>query len=277
MTFSAVLRCPEGCEGTHPYDTLVHQCPACGGLLEVEHDLAALASRRADEWKRLFESRWQRGPWPFASGVWGKKEWIAPGIRNEHVVSLGEGGTPLLPVPRFAAEIGLGDLRVKQCGTSHTGSFKDLRWLRCFVLRSVCSVQLRTRASLLAVHDLALHRVEVLIQFLDAGEDGRDVGGPDDLEHFLNLRPRIHQQRFSASRGHDLLHAKDRSKARAADVLQLREIEHDDGRSGARDAVQLVVEQRDRLVVELPFERDRSRERAAFRHAYGERHATLPP
>jgi threonine synthase len=41
-------------------------------------------------------------------------------------VSMLEGGTHLTPVPRFAAAHGLGDLRVKQCGTSHSGSFKDL-------------------------------------------------------------------------------------------------------------------------------------------------------
>jgi threonine synthase len=29
-------------------------------------------------------------------------------------------------VPRFAADLGLGRVRVKQCGTSHSGSFKDL-------------------------------------------------------------------------------------------------------------------------------------------------------
>ena len=29
-------------------------------------------------------------------------------------------------MPRFARELGLGDVRVKQCGTSHSGSFKDL-------------------------------------------------------------------------------------------------------------------------------------------------------
>ena len=37
-----------------------------------------------------------------------------------------EGGTHLTPVPRFAAALRLGDVRVKQCGISHSGSFKDL-------------------------------------------------------------------------------------------------------------------------------------------------------
>ena len=126
MTLSASLQCASGCRGTHAFDTLVTRCPACGELLEVRHDLDALAATSADEWKRLFESRYRRGPWPYGSGVWGKKEWVAPGIREEHVVSMDEGGSSLLPAARFSAAIGLERLWVKQCGTSHTGSFKDL-------------------------------------------------------------------------------------------------------------------------------------------------------
>lgn len=41
------------------------------------------------------------------------------------VVSLGEGSTPLVPVPRLAAELGLRQLHVKVEGTNPTGSFKD--------------------------------------------------------------------------------------------------------------------------------------------------------
>jgi threonine synthase len=37
-----------------------------------------------------------------------------------------EGGTNLLWAERYGRELGLGDLWVKQCGVSHTGSFKDL-------------------------------------------------------------------------------------------------------------------------------------------------------
>ncbi len=41
------------------------------------------------------------------------------------VVSLGEGSTPLVPVPRLAAELGLRRLYVKVEGMNPTGSFKD--------------------------------------------------------------------------------------------------------------------------------------------------------
>ena len=124
--FSATLRCASGCGPAHAFDTQVTRCPACGDLLEVKHDLDALATRSAAEWMQLFESRYRRGPWPYGSGVWGKKEWIAPGIRDEHVVSMDEGGSSLLPAARFGADIGLDHLWIKQSGTSHTGSFKDL-------------------------------------------------------------------------------------------------------------------------------------------------------
>jgi threonine synthase len=58
--------------------------------------------------------------------VWGKKEWVAPHVRDDQVVSMDEGGTNLFWAERFGQEIGLEDLWVKQCGNSHTGSFKDL-------------------------------------------------------------------------------------------------------------------------------------------------------
>ena len=126
MTFSAALRCASGCAGSHAFDTRATRCSACGDLLEVRHDLEALAARPAAEWTALFESRYRRGPWPYGSGVWGKKEWVAPAIRDEHVVSMDEGGTSLLPAARLGDEIGIDQLWIKQCGNSHTGSFKDL-------------------------------------------------------------------------------------------------------------------------------------------------------
>ena len=51
---------------------------------------------------------------------------MLPQLRPENIVILGEGFTPLLPSPRLAKSLGLDDLWVKQCGVSHTGSFKDL-------------------------------------------------------------------------------------------------------------------------------------------------------
>ncbi len=125
-TFSAHFRCASGCSGTFPLDQVIYRCPTCGGLLEVAHDIAALRTRSADAWKQLFAERWHAIEEPYSSGVWGKHEWVAPGLSREHIVSMAEGGTHLMRTPAYARALGLGDVRIKQCGTSHTGSFKDL-------------------------------------------------------------------------------------------------------------------------------------------------------
>ena len=126
MSFRAYFRCGEGCDVTAELTEVIYRCPKCGGLLEVEHDLQALAARPADDWKALFDQRFKVGPWPLGSGVWGKKEWIYPQLALPNVVSMFEGGSPLLRVDRYAREIGLEQVWVKECGVTHTGSFKDL-------------------------------------------------------------------------------------------------------------------------------------------------------
>ena len=126
MGFSAEFRCVAGSAGSFPLDQVIYRCPTCSGLLEVVHDLAALRTRSAGDWKQLFERRWRSTEEPWGSGVWGKHEWVAPGLEPRHIVTMFEGATPMTRVPRLAGALGLGDVRVKHCGTSHTGSFKDL-------------------------------------------------------------------------------------------------------------------------------------------------------
>lgn len=92
----------------------------------MSHDLEALGRTDAAEWKRTFEARYRTTAWPYGSGVWGKKEWIAPHVRDECVVSMDEGGTNLFWAERYGKSLGLSDLWIKLCGNSHTGSFKDL-------------------------------------------------------------------------------------------------------------------------------------------------------
>ncbi|MBL9018510.1 MAG: threonine synthase [Myxococcales bacterium] len=128
MTYSAEFRCIAGCDGGYALDQVIYRCPTCGDLLEVVHDTAALGARSPEAWKRVFAERWgnANADEPWGSGVWGKHEWVAPQLAAKNIVSMREGATHLTPVPRFAADLGLGDVRVKQCGTSHSGSFKDL-------------------------------------------------------------------------------------------------------------------------------------------------------
>jgi threonine synthase len=126
MQFTAQFRCIAGCAGAYPLDQVIYRCPTCGDLLEVAHDIAALQTRSAAEWKQLFAERWRSVEEPYGSGVWGKHEWVAPQLQRENIVSMLEGVTHLTRVPLYARGLGLGDVRVKQCGTSHSGSFKDL-------------------------------------------------------------------------------------------------------------------------------------------------------
>jgi threonine synthase len=126
MGYRAAFRCIAGCHGEYPLDQVIYRCPTCGDLLEVSHDIDALRARSATDWTKLFDQRFMSTQWPYGSGVWGKKEWVAPHVDDANVVSMFEGGTNLFWADRYGAQIGLGDLWVKQCGQSHTGSFKDL-------------------------------------------------------------------------------------------------------------------------------------------------------
>jgi len=125
-SFSAAFRCSEGCDFRAALTEVVYRCPRCQGLLEVEHDLAALRRRSPEEWKALFDQRFRRGAWPLGSGVWGKKEWVYPELALGNVVSMYEGGSPLLRLDGYARELGLDDVWLKECGVTHSGSFKDL-------------------------------------------------------------------------------------------------------------------------------------------------------
>jgi len=126
LPYRAHFRCIAGCPGEHPLDEVIYRCPKCQNLLEVTHDLAALKQLSAAKWMKLFEDRYLRSEWPVGSGVWGKREWVHPHIRDENVVSMYEGGSNLFWAQRHGASIGIEDLWIKLCGNSHTGSFKDL-------------------------------------------------------------------------------------------------------------------------------------------------------
>jgi threonine synthase len=124
--YRAAFRCFSGCPGEYPLTEALYRCPKCDGLLEVAHDIDALRERSASAWIKLFEDRWMRTQWPYGSGVWGKREWVAPEVPDDSIVSTGEGGTNIYWAERLGREIGVPDLWVKLCGNSHTGSFKDL-------------------------------------------------------------------------------------------------------------------------------------------------------
>jgi len=127
MPYKAWFQCiNQQCKAKYPLNSVIYRCRTCGSLLEVQHDMNALARRDAKAWMKLFEDRYKSTQWPYGSGVWGKKEWILPQIADENIVSLYEGGTNLFWAERFGKLIGLDNLWIKLCGNSHSGSFKDL-------------------------------------------------------------------------------------------------------------------------------------------------------
>ncbi|MCY3723083.1 MAG: threonine synthase [Candidatus Poribacteria bacterium] len=126
MNYDAWFQCSAGCDETYPLTEVIYRCKNCGGLLEVRHNMDLLKQRRATEWKTLFEQRYMRTQYPYGSGVWGKKELVCPIIDDNNIISMYEGGTNLFWAERLGNQLGVSDLWIKQCGNSHTGSFKDL-------------------------------------------------------------------------------------------------------------------------------------------------------
>lgn len=125
--FNAEFHCiKEGCGHSYPLNEIIYTCKEDGELLEVSHDMEQLSQISGKEWREKFDSRLGSIRAPFNSGVWSKKEWVLPNIDDANIVTSGEGNSHLYDTGRLAKELGLSGLFVKQCGISHTGSFKDL-------------------------------------------------------------------------------------------------------------------------------------------------------
>ena len=100
------LECIRGCGKKYSIYDVIYNCENCGGLLDVQHNIKALQRRSASSWKKLFDDRTRTNKWPYASGVWGKKEWVCPQLDNENVVSMYEGHTNCFWAERLGKEIG---------------------------------------------------------------------------------------------------------------------------------------------------------------------------
>lgn len=126
MNYNAWFQCINGCQGQFSLLEIIYRCPSCGNLLEVHHDMTELKTRAPAAWMRLFDDRRHQNVYPYGSGVWAKKEWVVPFIDNENIVSTFEGNSNLFWANRYGKLLHLEDLWIKQCGNSHTASFKDL-------------------------------------------------------------------------------------------------------------------------------------------------------
>lgn len=117
----SILQCID-CAQQYPITRVLYACEACGGLLDVKHDFAALA---APVTRELFDGRLGAFAAPYSSGVWRFKELVYPDIDPVAVVSRMEGNTNLYEMPRLAEFAGVDSLFLKHEGENPTGSFKD--------------------------------------------------------------------------------------------------------------------------------------------------------
>jgi threonine synthase len=100
------------CGRRHEAGQLLTVCRDCGQMLAVRYDLPRAAAAVTPESLR------SRPP-----GMYRFRE-LVPLDAAEEPVTLGEGGTPLLALPRLAAHLGLRHLWAKDEGQNPTGTFK---------------------------------------------------------------------------------------------------------------------------------------------------------
>jgi threonine synthase len=110
MPFVDSLRCRE-CSRTYPVEAL-HVCEFCFGPLEVAYDYERIAASVSRE-------KIAAGP----TTIWRYADLLPASAENP--VNLGAGFTPLVRADRLAAELGLGELWIKNDTVNPTGSFKD--------------------------------------------------------------------------------------------------------------------------------------------------------
>jgi threonine synthase len=113
MSFVSKMKCAR-CGNEYSLEEKVCMCPRRDdGRLDIYYDYSALAVRVN---KKLLVKR--------VPSVWKYHEFL-PVESQRHIVTLGEGGTPLLRANNLGREIGLRNLYLKDETGNPTGSFKD--------------------------------------------------------------------------------------------------------------------------------------------------------
>ena len=100
------------CHAEYPADQLITTCPACGKVIYARYDLRHAATTMTPA--ALADRPWNL--WRYAE--------ILPVQDPANALTLGEGGTPILDLPRLGERVGLERLLVKDEGLNPTGSFK---------------------------------------------------------------------------------------------------------------------------------------------------------
>src|SRR5881296_1995483 len=111
MSFLSCVECTV-CGQRHDPKRILTVCETCGQMLAARYDLERVRASVSKDALR------QRPP-----GMYRFRE-LTPLDAGEVPVTLGEGGTPLLALPRLAAHLGMRRLWAKDEGQNPTGSFK---------------------------------------------------------------------------------------------------------------------------------------------------------
>jgi threonine synthase len=120
---SHVLRCVH-CGAVQQEAGRLFRCLKCGELLEVTYPDLVLSREAAQAMKKTWQQRRLSTAAEDISGVWRYRE-LLPRIDPQHIVTLAEGNTPLLPLRKSARSLGVKKLLAKHLGMNPTGSFKD--------------------------------------------------------------------------------------------------------------------------------------------------------
>ena len=108
FSYATRLKCIK-CGAEYPLEYVL-TCRKCNNLVEFEYDLKEVA-------KLDFREIREKGIWRFHP--------VLPIRSPEHVVTLGEGSTPLILTERYGKSVGLERMAVKYEGSNPTGTFKD--------------------------------------------------------------------------------------------------------------------------------------------------------
>lgn len=101
------------CKQAFSMELPLNTCPNCGGLLETRYDIRAM---QRDLKPSDFDSQ--------TGSIWRWKEFL-PLKDERQIITMGEGGTPLIKSVFASKQLGLENLYFKNDALMPTGSFKD--------------------------------------------------------------------------------------------------------------------------------------------------------
>src|SRR5262245_55513555 len=111
FSYLSHLEC-SACAETFSADELHNTCPVCGKVLYARYNLDTLRRNLSPaDLNRRHSTLWR----------WHK---LLPARNESNVVTLGEGGTPLLNARKIGRAHGFPNLYIKEEGLNPTGSFK---------------------------------------------------------------------------------------------------------------------------------------------------------